>query len=77
MGMTIRSCKDGLRTLVEVCETAQARMVLENIQCGDTFMDWYGYEGHDGLTFTSKDSAAFSGMTDDWLFVKRANPKRI
>lgn len=52
------SCKDALRTLVEVCETAQARMVPENIQYGDTFMDWYGYEGHDGLTF-SPDSAAF------------------
>lgn len=67
------SCKDALRTLVEVCETAQARMVLENIQYGDTFMDWYGYEGHDGLTF--RQIALLSGMTEASLRTM-ANPKR-
>ena len=67
------SCKHALRALVEVCETAQARMVLENIQDGDDFMDWYGYEGHDGLTF--RQIALLSGMTEASLRTM-ANPKR-
>lgn len=67
------SCKDALRALVEVCETAQARMVLENIQHGDNFMGWYGYEGHDGLTF--RQIALLSGMTEASLRTM-ANPKR-
>lgn len=67
------SCKDALRRLVEVCETAQARMVLEKIQHDDNFMDWYGYEGNDGFTF--RQIALLSGMTEASLRTM-ANPKR-
>ncbi|MFN7156942.1 MAG: hypothetical protein ACK4OE_25030 [Acidovorax sp.] len=67
------SCKDAVRALVEVCETAQARMVLEHIENGDNFMGWYGYEGHEGLTF--RQIALLSGMTEASLRTM-ANPKR-
>lgn len=67
------SCKDAIRALVEVCETAQARMVLEKIQQDDDFMGWHGYEGHDGLTF--RQIALLSGMTEASLRTM-ANPKR-
>lgn len=67
------TCKDAIRALVEVCETAQARMVLEDIQQSDTFMDWHSYEGHDGLTF--RQIALLSGMTEASLRTM-ANPKR-
>jgi hypothetical protein len=67
------SCKDALRALVEVCETAQARMVLENIQHDDDFMGWHRYEEHGGLTF--RQIALLSGMTEASLRTM-ANPKR-
>lgn len=66
-------CIDAIKTLQTVCETAEARMVLENIQDCDTFMGWYGYEGHEGLTF--RQMALLSGMSEASLRTL-ANPKR-
>lgn len=66
-------CIDAIKTLQSVCETAEARMVLENVQDGDTFMGWYGYEGHEGLTF--RQMSLLSGMSEASLRTL-ANPKR-
>ena len=66
-------CLDAIKALQSVCETAEARMTLEKIQDGDTFMGWYGYEGHEGLTF--RQMALLSGMSDASLRTL-ANPKR-
>ncbi len=64
---------EAVRTLQSVCECAQARMVLEDIQQGDCFMDWHGREAHDGLTF--RQMALLSGMSEASLRTL-ANPKR-
>lgn len=65
--------KDAILALVAVCETAQARMILEEIQRDDTFMSWYGFEGHEGLTI--RQVALLSGMSEASLRTM-ANPKR-
>jgi hypothetical protein len=66
-------CQDALKLLLSTCETAEARMILENIQADDTFMGWYGYEGQEGLTF--RHMALLSGMSEASLRTL-ANPKR-
>lgn len=66
-------CHDAIEALKGVCETAEARMLLENVQDGDTFMDWYGSASADGLTF--RHMALLSGMSEASLRTL-ANPKR-
>jgi hypothetical protein len=66
-------CHDAIEALKGVCETAEARMLLENVQDGDAFMNWYGSEGADGLTF--RHMALLSGMSEASLRTL-ANPKR-
>lgn len=66
-------CLDALRILQTVCETAEARMILENFQPDDTFMGWYGQDEYDGLTF--RQMALLSGMSEASLRTL-ANPKR-
>lgn len=66
-------CIDAIKALQDVCETAEARMILENVQDGDTFMGWYGSEGHEGLTF--RHMSLLSSMSEGSLRTL-ANPKR-
>jgi hypothetical protein len=66
-------CLEAIKALQSVCETAEARMILEDVQPDDTFMGWHGYEGHEGLTF--RQVSLLSGMSEASLRTL-ANPKR-
>lgn len=66
-------CVEAIKALLGICECAEARLKLEAIQCDDSFMGWYSYEGHDGLTF--RQMAHLSGMSEASLRTL-ANPKR-
>lgn len=66
-------CQEALTALFSVCETVQARMVLEDLVEGDRFMDWHPRSLEQGLTI--RQVALLSGMTEASLRTM-ANPNR-
>lgn len=67
-------CHTSIEACLTVCETAQARLVLENLDAGDRFMDWHTTPATDGLSF--RQMSLLSGISEPSLRTM-ANPKRV
>lgn len=72
------ACKVATAALLEICETAEARLVLETILSDDTFMGWHGPDLGVGDRLTFRQLSLLSGMSEASLrtIASRDNVKK-